>query len=119
MPRQIVLLETPESGGVMTVTGFFWFAITDVTARVPRPGFTSAGTGLTGTKALTAPEVADLESGAVREERFSITFATSTTNAIIRGELQRRWTDRAADLAAEAPTRQFFGSSWDGTTWTA
>lgn len=117
--RQVVILDTPEQNGVMQLRGFFWFAIPDGSARIPRPGFVSAGVGLTGAKALTTQEQADLESGAVREERFDATFATSTPNTVIRAELQRRWSDRAADLSAEAPTRQFYGSSWDGTTWTA
>lgn len=120
MARQIVILETRKAGdGVTRITGFNWFPIALATARVPRPGFVSAGVGLTGGAAITAAEQTALEDGLVREETFSTDFAASTTNAQIKAELVRKFVDRAAAIAAEPPMRQFYGVSYDGSVWSA
>lgn len=118
--RQIIILDTPRAGdGKTVVTGFNWFPIANVLARVPKPGFQSAGSALDAAHQVTGAEQAALEDGSVREERFNLTFSASTTRVQIEGELARQWTDRKAAIDAEAPSRQFFGRSWDGTTWTA
>lgn len=118
--RQVVILETRKAGdGITQVNGFNWYPIATATARIPKPQFVSAGVILDPAHAITAAEQADLESGAVREEVFSLGFASSNTRAQIESELQRRWTDRKAALDAEPAPRQFFGRSWDGTGWTA
>lgn len=54
--RQVVILESPKSGGTTRMDGFFWFAVTDPLARVPRPQFVSAGVTFIGAKAITAAE---------------------------------------------------------------
>lgn len=119
MARQIIILETRKAvDGVTNVTGVNWFAIAAANARVPHLGFSSAASGLAGAKAITPTEQAALEDGSVREESFSIQLAASTTNTQIQAELVRRFTDRAAAIATEPPTRQFYGASWDGTVWT-
>lgn len=118
--RQIIVLETRKGGdGVSVVNGFFWFPISNVNARVPRPGFISAGSSLTGAAAITPAEQAALEDGSVREENFAVNFAASTTVAQVKADLVRRYTDRAASVAAEPPTRAFYGLSYDGTSWSA
>lgn len=120
MARQIIILETRKGvDGVTNVSGANWFAIAAANARVPRLGFISAAAGLTAAKAITPAEQTALEDGSVREEAFTVQLAASTTNAQIQAELVRRYTDRAAAIATEPPTRQFYGSSWDGATWTA
>jgi hypothetical protein len=119
MARQIIVLETRKAvDGVTNVTGVNWFAIAAANARVPRNGYVSAASGLTGAKAITPAEQTALEDGSVREESFAVQLAASTTNAQIQAELVRRYTDRAAAIAAEPPTRQFYGASWDGSVWT-
>jgi hypothetical protein len=117
--RQIVILDCPKQGGKQLITGVFWFAITAPTARVPLTGFASRLAGLTGAKALTAQEQADLASGAVREESFAVEFADSTTGTQMQDELQRQWTARNAAIAAEPAVRRFYARTWDGTTWVA
>lgn len=119
--RQVIVFETRKAGdGITTVTGVFWFPIAAVNARVPFPGgFGSVAQILTGAKAITPQEQADLDSGAVREEQFSIPLSASNTTAQLQAELQRRWTDRKAALDASPPARQYFGASWDGASWSA
>lgn len=115
--RQVVILECPLADGKQIINGFFWFPIAAGAARVPRPQFVSAGVALDPAHALTVQEQSDLESGAVREERFSITFASSTTGTDMQNELARQWAARKAAIDAEPAVRRFFGRSWDGTAW--
>lgn len=119
--RQVIVFETRKANdGVTTITGLHWFPIAASAARVPYPlGFVSGAAVLTGEKAVSTQEQADLDSGAVREERFSVEMAASATTAQMQAELQRRWTDRKAAIDALPATRQYFGASWDGSVWTA
>lgn len=117
--RQIVILDCPLGDGKQVINGFFWFPISTVSARVPRPQFVSAGVVLDAPHALTTAEQAALEDGSVREERFSITFASSTTGTDMQNELARQWAARKAAIDAEPAVRRFFGRSWDGTNWVA
>lgn len=120
MARQITVLETVKaSDGVTSVRGVFWYPIANVNARVPRPQFVSAIISVTGSTAITAPEQAQLETGEVREEVFSITLAASTNVSQAKLELQRRFTDRAAAVALEPATRALYGLTFDGTNWSS
>jgi hypothetical protein len=120
MPRQITVLETKPGGdGQTVINGVFWYTISNVLARVPRPQFVSALLSVTGPTAITVAEQAQLESGEVKEEVFSITIAASTTLAQAKADLQRRYTDKAAKVAVEPATRQFYGLTFDGTSWSS
>ena len=120
MARQILLLDTIKaSDGITQVSGFCWFPIATVNARVPLPGFISAGAPFTGGAVITAGEQAALEDGSVREERFNRIYPASTTNAQIKADLVRFFTDRAAAIALLPPTRAVYGVSYDGTSWSA
>lgn len=120
MARQIVILETRKGGdGLIVVSGFNWFPIAATANRVPLTGFVSAGVVLDAAHALTTQEQADLDSGTVREERFSLSYAGTSTVAQIQTDLAKRWTDRKAAIDTEPAARQFFGRSFDGTSWTA
>lgn len=120
MARQITVLETVKaSDGVTTVRGVFWFPIATVAARVPRPQFVSALISVPAPNNVTAAEQATLESGATREEVFSITIAASTTLAQAKADLQRRYTDRASAVALEPATRAMYGLTFDGTNWSS
>lgn len=120
MARQIVILETRKGGdGVTSVNGFHWFPIAVAAARVPLSSFVSAGASLTGPKAITAAEQTSLDDGSVREERFSVVYPSNVTVANVQADLQDRWTTRKAAVDAEPATRQFYGRTWDGTSWTA
>lgn len=119
--RQIILFETRKNTitGRQTVSGVYWFpvAATPAGSRVPQPGFQSQAGTLSGAIALTPAEQTALEDGSVREETFGLDISLSASNAQIQGELQRQWSDRAAAIAAEPPARQFYGVSWNGTSW--
>lgn len=118
MARQVVILETRAGGsGVTQVNGFNWFPIAVVAARVPLTSFVSAGSALTGPKAITSPEQTALDDGSVREERFSNTYPSNVTVAGVQADLQDRWTTRKAAIDGEPATRQFYGRTWDGTSW--
>lgn len=121
MARQIIILDTTKGGdGYTNVNVVQWFPIATQAARVPRTGCRSAASGLAGTAAqITPTEQAALEDGSVREENTTIQFSASTTNAQIKAELVRRYTDRATAIAAEPPTRQYYGVSYDGAAWSA
>lgn len=120
MARQIIVLESRKSGdGTTSVSGVNWFPIAAADARVPKPGMQSAAKELSGAAVITAGEQTALETGAVREEGFGVLYAASTPLTQIKTDLVRRWTDRAAAIAAEPATRAFFGISYDGTAWSA
>lgn len=106
-----------QTDGVHLINGFFWFPITAVNARVPRPGFVSAGAGFTGTSAITQAEQAQLESGELREETFQRQYSNTTTNNQMKTDLVSFYNARATAVLAEPPTRQFYGQFYDGTTW--
>ncbi len=116
--RQIIALETnPNTGGTNNVRAVLWFPISLASARVPKAGFTSAAAGVPG--GLTQTELDALADGSVLEEVVSIPYATTTTTAAIKADLIKRWTDRKDYIATVAPTRQFYGVSYDGTTWSS
>lgn len=118
--RQVFIREVVKgSDGVVVVSGFRWHAITATGARVPKPSLVSMASEFDTAKRPTTQEQADLESGAVREERFSHEYSATTTRAQIEADLQRRWADRQAAIDAEPPTRVYWGRTWDGTSWTA
>lgn len=120
MARQVVILDTRRAGdGTTQVSGFNWFPISVVAARVPLTGFVSAGVGLPSAKALTAAEQTALDDGSVREERFSISYPSNVTVASVQNDLQDRWTTRKAAIDAEPAVRQFYGRTWDGASWVA
>lgn len=120
MARQIIVLDTqPNSGGILQVRAVFWFPISPASAQVPKPSFVSAAAGVTGPSAITTAEQASLDSGAVLEDVQSIPYATSTSTATIKSDLIARYATRAAYLATLAPTRQYFGVFYDGSTWSA
>ena len=117
--RQVFIQETRRAGdGEISVTGFRWHSVA-AGNRVPKPAFVSQAAEFDVAKRPTVQEQTDLESGAVREERFSITYSITTTRAQIEADLQRRWTDRQAAVDAEPLARQFYGRAWDGVSWTA
>lgn len=119
MARQVVILENFKEGSTQRVTGFHWFPIAVVAARVPRVGVVSAGAGLTGAKALTQAEQDALADGSVREERFNVDYPITVTLPEVQADLQKRWTAKKAEIDTDPPTRQFFGRTWDGAGWVA
>jgi hypothetical protein len=120
MARQITVLETVKaSDGVTNVRCVFWYNITSVNARVPKPQFVSALLDVSSPNNVTPAEQTLLESGQTREELVNITLAASTNVAQAKLELQRRYTDRAAAVAAEPATRALYGLTFDGTVWSS
>ena len=120
MPRQITVLDTRKAGdGRTQINGAFWFSISNVNARVPRPQYVSVLLNVPSPQNVTAAEQAQVESGEVRDESFAIEIAASTTLPQAKADLQRRYTDRAAAVSAEPATRQFYGLTFDGSAWSA
>lgn len=114
MAKQIVILETnPADGGFNTIRAVFWFAV-PVNRRVPVPNAQSLWTG------ASAGEVADLQSGAVLEERHDIRVPSSFTVAEQKNALNKAYTDRLTFLGAQPFKLQFAGVFFDSATgWSA
>lgn len=111
MARQIIILETnPADGGQKTVRCVFWFAIA-AGSRIPLPSFVSEF------KTPTTEEATALQDGSVVEEVHTYHYPNSYNATSIRAALAAAWTDRKAWRDAQPNTGQFYGSSWDGTTW--
>jgi hypothetical protein len=117
MARQIVVLETRKGGdGLTSVNGVMWFPIVAAAARLPRAGYVSGLNQLT-SPSLTAQEQAALEDGSVREEPFAVSYPSTVTLAQVKSDLVSRYAARASAIAAEPAIRQFYGLTFDGTTW--
>lgn len=120
MARLITVLESRRgSDGTTTVSGAFWFAISQSTAKVPKPGYTSVLANVTGDNAITTAEQTGLEDGSIREEPFNVSYPSSVTLTEVQTDLVKRQATRAAAIAAEPATRQFYGRTFDGTIWVA
>lgn len=122
--RQIIVLEVTQANpGQKLVKVAFWFPIAQAKAY-PKPTFQSGiDPTLAGANAPTNAEIADLRAGVVLEEVANYPFASSFTNAEIKAELQRLYTDRAVAIAALPNPIAFYGVSYDpatgGTGWSA
>lgn len=113
MARQVIILDTATTPwGAMDVRFVFWFAVS-AGKQYPNPQATSIYRGATST------ELAAIQAGTVFEQADRIQYPAGTLIAAIQSDLQTRWT--AANTAFQAATNpnQFFGASWDGTSWTA
>lgn len=113
MAKQIIVLETYRGTGQgdSEVRFVFWFSI-PAARRVPIAGATSAF------KTASAPELAALADGSVIEEVLQIQVPAGTTTAQVRTRLEARYAARAAEIAALPNVNQFYGTFWDGTSWT-
>lgn len=117
MPRQIIILETnPADGGMLAIRCAMWFPVTGG-QEVPIAGYASAFK-TKGEIGPSAQEVTDLQEGKVVEEVRALQFPKSFTPAQIRGALVAAYNDRLAFRATLPNTGQFYGLSFDGTTWT-
>jgi hypothetical protein len=120
MARQIIILETNKAGdGYKSVNTVMWFPIAASNARVPRPGFVSRASSLTGADAITQTEQTALEDGSVREEASQSQYPDTATNNEIKADLVKRFSSRSTAIAAEPATRQFYGVSYNGSAWSA
>ena len=110
--KEIIILETYRGTGLgdTTLRHCFWFAV-PLARRVAKPGATSAY------KSATAPELAALQDGSVYEEVFEIQIPAGTTSNQIRTLLENRYDARQSELSALPNINQYYGTSFDGTTW--
>lgn len=117
MAKQIhVLDQVNDSPGLRRIRVVFWYPIIG-TAQVPKPGFVSQAPAAN----IAPADQSALESGALLEEAWDIPFATSYTTTQMKAEINARYTDRAAAIAALPNARAFYGVFYDPATggWSA
>lgn len=113
MAKQIIILNNPPgSSGDTNVVYAFWLTL-PAGQQTPNPGMTSAYRG------ASAAEIASLKTGAVVEEINAGQYPASWTLAQIQGDLQTKYTARQSAISSQANPNLYYGSVWDGTTWTA
>lgn len=117
MPKQIIILETnPSDGGMVSVRCAFWFPVT-AGQEVALSSFSSAWKATPNNPGPSATETTDLQDGRVVEEVRTFSFPRSFTATQIRGSLVAAYTDRLAYRVTLPDTGQFYGTSYDGTSW--
>jgi hypothetical protein len=115
MARQITVLEQNlGEQGTRQVKLVFWYPVVGATKQVPKPGLISQATN------VLAQEQADLEAGLIREEVVFVSFPSSYTTAQMKAEINARYTDKAAAVAAEPAVRAFYAVTFDSVGgWSA
>jgi hypothetical protein len=113
MAKQIIILETVRGTGLgdTEVRHVFWFAV-PLARRVPIAGKVSAY------RDATAGETTALQDGSVYEEQYSIQIPSGTNAAGVRSLLESRYAARQNELSALPNPNTYYGSYWDGSTWT-
>src|SRR5712691_5599230 len=113
MAKQIIILGTsPGPGGDINVIYAFWLAV-PAGQKIPNPGQFSAYRG------ASIAEIASLKAGAVVEEVNSAQYPATWTVGQIEADLQTKYTGRQNAVTGQVNPNLYYGSLWDGTTWTA
>lgn len=113
----IVLLQSDPNHGWKTVFAVLRFLIADPARRVPKPAITDS---LAGASFTTPSLLADLQSGAVREERIAVQLPLTFTPTEIEQVVARWYADRAQYVALDVLTpspQEVFGRVFDGSIW--
>jgi hypothetical protein len=119
MAKEIVILyyfngNTDGQGSTnIRVTGVAWFPVTSGQEIVLAAGTVSRWTGASG------PENTAIQTGTVVEEYFEVQYASGTTAATMKADLQSKWTARKSQRDALPNPKQYYGVNWDGTNWSA
>lgn len=111
--KKIIILELLRGTGLgdSTLRAVLWFAI-PAARRVPVAGATSAW------RNASAGELASLATGEVLEEVIELQLPPGTSAAAARGVLEARYSRRETDIGNLPNVNQFYGSYWNGTSWT-
>lgn len=113
MARQIIVLDTfADPNGNQNIRYLFWYAV-GANKQLPNPSAVSSYRG------ATPAELLALQSGTTVEVSGSTQFPNGTATATIQTALAAQWSAANAAFQAQVNLNQFFGASWDGTTWTA
>lgn len=110
MKKIIVLRRVPGDGGTI-LTYLEWHPIATGRQVPLQPG------RLSYYAEATQEETAAINSGAVIEERYQLAILSSATVAQVKAQLEARYNARQAELDAMPNPNQFYGVTWDGTTW--
>lgn len=111
--KQIIITSTSsQSGGFLVISVVFWFPVT-AGDELPQSGRDSSYAG------ASAAELAALRTGTVIEETKGFTVPASLPGASIKSLLESAYADRKAYLDGLASPGEYYGTSWDGTSWSA
>lgn len=112
MAKQIIILDSGTGpGGDVNVRFAFWL-VPPTANQVKKPGATSAYLG------ASAAEAISIQSGQTIEEVYSAQYTVAFTLAQIEANLQTKYAVRQAAITAAINAVQWYGSFWDGATWT-
>jgi len=107
--KKIIILDVKKGpGGDTSVQYAFWFPI-PLARRVPKAGKSFY-------RDASAGELSALQDGSVIEEVNESQF-TGATVAQIKSFLQNKYAIRESAISALPNPNQYYGTSWDGTTW--
>lgn len=113
MARKIIILERVAMPSDRAFRVAFWL---DVPAA--RRSFYANANATSAVVGATQAEVDALKAGSVVEVLEALNRPTGTTQAAMQSALQSRHTQLQQDLIDRNPYERY-GTSWDGTTWTA
>ena len=114
MAKKIIILSREDQpGGYFEVGAVFWLDV-----PVAQQALRADPAAVSAYPFASAAELTALRAGQVAEVSVRQSYLSGATNAAIRSDLIARY--NAAQTALTASARfKFFGTSWDGTTWTA
>jgi hypothetical protein len=109
MARRVIVLDRPHAGR--------WNVAYWLTVPTARQGFYAQAGATSAWKDASAPELADLQSGVVREVVETYSVETTPTLSEVQAALEARWQALQDETDVYNPWLRY-GSSWDGTAWT-
>jgi hypothetical protein len=115
MAKKLVVLSQTTNGIMQNYSVAFWFPITST----PRPQTNGSVWIASGTSTgASAAESAAIQAGTVVEEVQAFSFPVGLVTSAIQSYLVQFWTNRNVQINGVGGN-QYFGTSFDGVTWSS
>ena len=112
MAKKIIILEKTPTQNYFTVNYLFWLDV-PVNQQTLR-----ANQSLTSSfPSATAEELQNIKDGKVVEQSGSTSFNIDASNQVIAGDLQIKYANAQSALT-NSNKYNYYGTYWDGSTWT-
>ena len=109
MAKRVIVLEKQGPGQFRVA---YWLAV-----PASRQPFYANPAATSQWKDASGAEVAQLQSGEVREVVETYSSEGAPTLSLVQAAFEERWTNLQAETTVYNPWLRY-GSYWDGTTWT-
>lgn len=110
--RQIIIQDRINIPSDFSFRYVFWLAV-----PAARQTFYANPAATSVVKDATTAELQAIQNGAVIEEQYTDNYAAGTLIAAIQASLIAKYNARQTVINNTNPW-QYYGSSWDGTSWT-